>query len=197
MTAIKLPLQFDADALAAEVAQLDADEWMPHFNAAYYEGDWSGVSLRSVGGLTNMLFSDPSRRDQIADTPLVARFPGLAAAMGQFDCPLEAVRLLRLGAHARIREHSDIDLGYEIGEIRIHVPVTSNPEVGFYLDGQRIEMRPGEAWYMELSLPHRVENEGSGDRVHLVVDCRLNDWLREMLAAGTPSAAAADPRPPS
>jgi hypothetical protein len=197
MTAIRLPLEFDADTLAAEVAELGADEWVPHFNAAYYEGDWSGVSLRSVGGLTKMLFSDPSRRDEIADTPLVARFPGLAAAIGQFQCPLEAVRLLRLGPHARIREHSDIDLGYEIGEIRIHVPVTSNPEVGFYLDGRRIAMEPGEAWFLELSLPHRVENDGTGDRVHLVVDCRLNGWLREMLEAGTPFAPASDPRPPS
>lgn len=195
MTAIKLPLEFDAGTLAAEVAELGADEWVPHFNAAYYEGDWSGVSLRSVGGLTKMLFSDPSRRDEFADTPLVARFRGLAAAMGQFHCPLEAVRLLRLGPHARIREHSDIDLGLEIGEVRIHVPVTSNPDVGFYLNGQRIDMQPGEAWFLELSLPHRVENDGAGDRVHLVVDCRLNDWLGEMLKAGTPFAPASDPRP--
>lgn len=197
MNAVKLPLEFDAELLAAEVAALDADEWVPHFNAAYYEGDWSGVSLRSVGGLTKMLFSDPSRRDQIADTPLVARCPGLAAAMGEFHCPLEAVRLLRLGPHARIREHSDIDLGLEIGELRVHVPVTSNPEVAFYLDGQRVDMQPGEAWYMELSLPHRVENDGAGDRVHLVVDCLLNDWLAEMLEAGTPFAPGTHPRPSS
>ena len=101
--------------------------------------------------------------------------------MRRFQCPLEAVRLLRLGPHARIREHRDIDLGYEFGEIRIHIPVTSNPEVAFYLDGERVDMKPGEAWYMELNLPHRVENAGTGDRVHLVVDCLLNDWLREML----------------
>lgn len=197
MTAIKLPLEFDADRLAAEVAGLGADEWVPHFNAAYYEGDWSGVSLRSVGGLTKMLFSDPSRKDEFADTELVARFPGLAEAMGRFQCPLEAVRLLRLGPHARIREHQDIDLGYDIGEIRVHVPVTSNPEVAFYLDGERVDMQPGEAWYLELSLPHRVENDGSGDRVHLVVDCLLNDWLREMLEGGTPFAPASRPPPPS
>jgi hypothetical protein len=197
VTAIRLPLQFDAERLAAEVAQLAPDEWVPHFNAAYYEGDWSGISLRSVGGLTKMLFSDPSRKDEFADTELVGRCPGLAEAMRQFQCPLDAVRLLRLGPHARIREHSDVDLGLEIGEVRVHVPITSNPEVAFYLDGQRIDMQPGEAWFMELKLPHRVENDGSGDRVHLVVDCRLNDWLQEMLASGTPFAPASDSRPPA
>ena len=197
MNAVRLPLEFDAALLAAEVSELGPDEWVPHFNAAFYEGDWSGISLRSVGGHTKMLFSDPSRKDQFADTELVGRFPGLAAAMAQFECPLEAVRLLRLGPHARIREHSDIDLGLEIGEVRVHVPVTSNPDVAFYLDGRRVDMQPGEAWYLELSLPHRVENDGVGDRVHLVVDCRLNDWLREMLENGTPFAPGAHPRPPA
>jgi hypothetical protein len=29
------------------------------------------------------------------------------------------------------------------------------------------------------------------------VDCRLNDWLQEMLERGTPFAPAAHPRPPA
>jgi aspartyl/asparaginyl beta-hydroxylase (cupin superfamily) len=163
------------------VAALDESEWIAHFNQAYYEGDWSGVALRSVGGLTKMLFSDPSRRDQIVDTELVDRCPRLAAAMRAFHCRLDVVRLLRLGPGASIREHRDIDLGYEIGEVRIHVPITTSPEVTFSLDGSPVDMRAGEAWYLDLSLPHRVDNAGDGARVHLVVDCYLNDWLREML----------------
>ena len=181
MKAVRLPLRFDAELLAAEVARLGEDEWMPHFNAAYYEGDWSGIALRSVSGRSNMLFSDPSRRDQIADTDIVERCPGLAGAMRSFQCRLDVVRLLRLGPGASIREHRDIDLGYEIGEVRIHVPITTSPQVTFYLDGSPVEMQPGEAWYLDLSLPHRVDNAGGGDRIHLVVDCYVNEWLREML----------------
>ncbi len=184
MTAVRLPLRFDAGALEADVATWGEEEWVPHFNAAYYEGDWSGVALRSVGGFTKQLFSDPSRMDDFADTELMERCPHLGAAVGEFLCPLDAVRLLRLGQGARIREHRDIDLGYEIGEVRVHVPITTNPDVAFFLDGRELDMRPGEVWYLDLQLPHRVENAGANDRIHLIVDCRLNTWLEQMVEAG-------------
>jgi hypothetical protein len=38
-------------------------------------------------------------------------------------------------------------------------------------------MKPGEAWYLRLSDPHAVANRGSSDRVHLVLDLVVNDWL--------------------
>lgn len=43
-------------------------------------------------------------------------------------------------------------------------------------------MAPGEAWYLNLDLPHSVENRGDSDRVHLLIDCRRNAWLERLLA---------------
>ena len=37
-------------------------------------------------------------------------------------------------------------------------------------------MRSGEAWYTNINLPHGVENNGTTNRVHLVIDCIRNDW---------------------
>jgi aspartyl/asparaginyl beta-hydroxylase (cupin superfamily) len=91
---------------------------------------------------------------------------------------MESARFLRLGAGANIREHRDYQLGFEDGFARIHIPVQTNRQVEFYLDGQSIEMSEGEAWYLNFNLKHRVSNGGETDRVHLVVDCLLNDWLR-------------------
>jgi hypothetical protein len=51
-------------------------------------------------------------------------------------------------------------------------------------------MRPGECWYLRLSEPHRVDNDGHDERVHLVFDARVNDWLRGLLAAGEWGRAA-------
>ena len=45
-------------------------------------------------------------------------------------------------------------------------------------------MGAGEAWYLDLNRPHRVENEGTVARVHLVLDLLVNDWLEEIVAAG-------------
>ena len=174
---VRLPWRFDAASLRADVEALAAEDWVPHFNTAYYEGDWSGAALRSVGGQAGRLYPDPTASASFADTPLHARCPGARAALSQLRCPLLAVRFLRLGAGSRIKEHADLNLGFEDGEVRIHVPVTSGPDVEFLLDGRRVEMAEGEAWYLDLNLPHSVVNRGTSPRVHLVVDCVVDEWL--------------------
>jgi hypothetical protein len=88
---------------------------------------------------------------------------------------------LKLTAGSRIREHRDYDLGFAEGQMRLHIPVTTNPDVQFFLDAHRVELQEGECWYLDLSLPHWVENRGATDRIHLVIDCELNEWLRGFL----------------
>ena len=178
----RLPWRFDADRLGADVDGLAPEDWVPHFNTRYYEGDWSGAALRSVGGQPGRLYPDPTASTDFADTPLLARCPGAQAVLETFRCPLLAVRFLRLGPGSRIKEHSDLNLGFEDGEVRIHVPVSTDPAVDFRLAGQRVDMAAGEAWYLDLNLPHSVLNGGARPRVHLVVDCRVDDWLGRLLA---------------
>jgi hypothetical protein len=178
---VRLPLRFDSDALAADAAALPAAEWVAHFNTSYYEGEWSGVALRSSGGAPLALYPDPSAHADWQATAALARCPALAAALDVFECPLQSVRLLALGPGASIREHRDHRLGYDDGEVRIHVPITTSGDVAFFHDGERVDMAPGEAWYLDLNLPHRVANAGEQRRVHLVVDCVVNPWLEALL----------------
>jgi len=185
--AAQLPLHFDAAGLQADLATLGGGEWTAHFNTQYFTGDWSGVALRSASGSTNAMYGD-STHAEYADTSLLQQCQHLRAVVETFQCPLRSVRLLRLTAGSIIREHRDYDLGYGAGEVRIHVPVITNPGVEFYLDNRRIVMAEGECWYLDLNLPHRVHNLGNTDRVHLVIDCQLNDWLRDLIAQGRPCA---------
>lgn len=189
LSAVRLPIRFAAPALQQDLAQFTGEDWMPHFNTSYYEGDWSGIALRSVGGVARQLYPDPTARQEYADTSNLDLCPNARAALATFECPLLAARYLRLGAGASIREHKDFNLGYEDGEVRVHVPVQSNLEVEFVLEGRAIEMG-GEAWYLDLNLPHAVANRGTEDRIHLVVDCVVNDWLRSLLEAGEPATPA-------
>jgi hypothetical protein len=176
----KLPMSFDPDRLKADLGRFEPAEWIPHFNTRYYEGDWSGIALRAVGGRAGQLYPDPTATDDFADTPLLERCPYLQEVLAAFRCPLTSVRLLRLSAGSSIREHRDYKLGFEDGEMRIHVPVETNLNVSFFLAGERVAMEEGEAWYLDLNLPHRVENHSETDRIHLVIDCVVNDWVREL-----------------
>lgn len=179
----RLPLAFDPAGLQADVDSLVPADWVPHFNTRYYEGDWSGAALRAVGGVADRLYPDPSAGDRFADTPILDRCPHARAVVAAFECPLLAVRFLRLGPGSRIREHTDYNLSVDDGEIRIHVPVSTNAGVQFLLGGAPVDMAPGEAWYLNLNLPHAVVNAGSVPRVHLVVDCVVDDWLRNLILA--------------
>ena len=114
--------------------------------------------------------------------PLLGRCPYYQEILAQFDCELEAVRLMRLGAGSVIKEHQDLDLSVEDGVVRLHVPIVTDDDVDFRLNGRAIRMRAGECWYLRLSDPHSVTNRSMTDRVHLVIDARVNDWLRALLA---------------
>ena len=177
----RLLLRFDAPALLADAQALPADDWVPHFNTAYYEGDWSGAALRSVGGVARQLYPDPTATASYADTPVLASCPATAAALTTFRCPLLSVRFLRLGPDSRIREHRDYNLGFDDGEVRIHIPLSTGPGVEFLHDGERVDMAVGEAWYLDLNLRHAVVNRGDEPRIHLVVDCVVDAWLRSLL----------------
>ncbi|QSQ25440.1 aspartyl/asparaginyl beta-hydroxylase domain-containing protein [Pyxidicoccus parkwayensis] len=186
---LRLPFHFDAARLQEDLARLGPDIWVPHFNKRNYEGEWSGVPLRSIGGEEGRIYPDPTGRERYADTPLLARCPAFREVLSTIQCPIGSARLLKLAAGAVIREHTDYNLGFEDGEVRLHVPIVTHPDVAFYLSGRRVVLQPGECWYLNFNLPHRVENPSDTDRVHLVMDCVVDDWLRGVFAQATAHAA--------
>lgn len=176
---LRLPLDFEPSHLAADMAHFAREAWIAHFVTQNYDGDWSVIPLRGPAGASHpvqMIYSDPSRSDY-EDTPLLAGLRYFQQVLASFACPLHAVRLMRLAPGSIIKEHHDNDLSFEQGMVRIHIPVLTNQYVDFRLNGVRCVMAPGESWYLRLSDPHSVANRGEADRVHLVIDAAVNDWL--------------------
>ena len=180
---VRLPLRFDVARLQADLAGMLAAEFVPHFNTSYYQGDWSAVPLRSVGGRMDQIYPDPTAKAAFADTPLLERCSYVREVLAALPCPHQSVRFMRLKAGSVIKEHRDHELGFEDGEVRLHIPVITNPGVEFILNQVRVVMHEGECWYLNVNQPHRVANRGADDRIHLVIDCVVNDWLRGQLLA--------------
>jgi len=42
-------------------------------------------------------------------------------------------------------------------------------------------MEPGYLYFVDTSYPHAVFNASTIDRVHLVIDCEANDWVRSLM----------------
>src|SRR5580700_1748325 len=181
ITGYVLPFQFDPHRLQTDLAGIQPEEWSPHYNERDFGGDWRGVALRSASASPRDLNAGPSVVGFV-DTPLLDRCPYFRAVLGAFRCPLKSVRLLSLAPGSYIREHSDNALEYEDGEIRIHVPVLTSALVEFYVSGERLLLEEGGCYYVNVNLPHRVNNRGTAARVHLVIDAAVDDWVRDLFA---------------
>ena len=180
---LRLPFTFDPDLLARDLHGLSAVGWTEHFVRQNYDGDWSVIPLRGAASAKHpvmMIYSDPTCTD-FADTPMLAACPYFRQVLDTFKTPLLAVRLMRLTPGSVIKEHNDMDLSFEDGTVRIHVPVVTNAGVEFYLNRSRVVLDAGSAWYLRLSDPHSVVNGGSSDRVHMVIDAEVNRWVADIL----------------
>jgi len=180
---VRLPFTFDPLLLARDLQGLAAFGWTKHFVPQNYVGNWSVIALRSKAGARHpvmMISSDPTAT-AFEDTPMLQGCAYFREVLDTFECPLRTVRLMRLTPGSVIKEHTDLALSAEEGTARIHIPVVTNPGIEFYLNGARVALEAGSAWYLRLTDPHSVYNKGGSDRVHMVIDATVNDWLKNIL----------------
>src|SRR5467141_3072998 len=131
---LRLPLSFDPGLLARDLDRLSNGTWIRHYVRQNYDGDWSVIPLRGPVGETHpvrMISADPTARSYV-DTPLLEGCGYFRRVLDGFRCTLRAVRLMRLGPGSHIKEHTDYDLSFEDGTVRVHIPVTTNDEVAFH-----------------------------------------------------------------
>lgn len=183
---LKLPYQFDEKKLTNDLQLVLNTEWIDHFNTAGYEGTWNSIALYAPGGDAKNILAMQNEDTPIIETELIKPCYYFQEVLGQFKCPLLSVRLLNLGVGAIIKPHRDHELGYENNCFRLHIPITTNPQVEFILDDNPLPMLPGECWYTNVNYTHSVANRGTTDRVHLVFDGQRNDWSDELFYSLAP-----------
>ena len=121
--------------------------------------------------------------------------PILAAATAPYGYARGAfprVMFARMRPGGVIKPHRDKGLAAQWPH-KIHVPITTNPDVRFFAGGAFHNFEEGEAVEVNNMGLHSVENRGSTDRIHLIFEYYDLDqpepaWLHELLASG-----AADP----
>lgn len=176
---LQLPFRFETTQLATECDNADK-YWQLHYNTYNYTGNWSAIPLRSPGGNPGISFAETMGIAGFEDTLILDELPGFRKILAAFPFQLLSARLLKLARGAVIKEHRDIDLAYEEGEIRLHIPIITHPEVEFWLDGDRLQMSEGECWYINANLPHHLSNPSPVDRIHLVVDALVDEKVKKL-----------------
>lgn len=159
---IRLPLDFDAAALTAEVSRLPEGWWRPHPQGT--PGN-AAVPLVAVHGDPD----DDATVGAMRPTPYLAELPYVRQVLAGLGTVIGRSRLMRIDEEAEVTPHVDTN-AYWWDRVRVHVPIVTDGSVQFECGGEARHLATGEAWIFDTWRLHRVVNPAARPRIHLVVD---------------------------
>ena len=180
---IRLPFTFDVDKMLAEAQALQNDQY------EYYKV----LSLRAPAHLVDTSLPYPPPANDYADgswtdwmnTSFLEKSPYLTSIVDMFSqyTTVNLVRLLFLAPNSVVKEHTDPTLALEEEKsmIRLTIPIHTNEGVSFILNDAVVPMEMGECWYLRLTDPHQVINNGTTDRINLTIDVIPNDTIIDLI----------------
>jgi hypothetical protein len=170
MNALKLPFEFATDVIKKELSQFSETDYEDIYNpSVQLETLWLKHFIEPTLGEDNLPVFLPN--------DALKKCPYLLSIFEMFRCPIETFRVHTLDAGASIQRHRDTCYSFEHGKVRLHIPVQTNEDVEITVEDKRIPMQPGECWYCNFHLEHEVKNNSNQSRVHIIIDCIVNDWL--------------------
>lgn len=178
-TSHKFSFTFDSRPLLTEYESAKVG-YEKHFNTSFYKGEWSGFALKKPETALHNLFAGNNQSDKYLDTELAKNLPDTQKVIDFFKCEKTSVRVLKLTAGSAIKPHSDEGLNFFDGFVRLHIPIQTNPDIEFIVAGEKLEMKEGECWFADFNQIHSVYNRGDNDRLHLVIDMKVNEWLKNL-----------------
>ncbi len=120
----------------------------------WFEGRHFNANLKSIPEFFRTYFADTELQNF-----------RIQAVSGGGDLGLHRERIVAIPK----REHDY--------KLRFHLPVVTNPNVSFIMDGENHTMDEGSVYLFNQSCLHGVANTGNEMRIHLVWDCYLNDHI--------------------
>ncbi|MDF1696247.1 MAG: aspartyl/asparaginyl beta-hydroxylase domain-containing protein [Saprospiraceae bacterium] len=178
MKSLKLPFTFDPIQLRAELSQFTKEDYYDIYNPSVtLKTLWSKQFIVPVG--------TPDTDIKFVPNDALKKCPHLLSIFKTFNCRVETFRIHSLDPGAHIKPHRDTGFGLEHGKVRLHIPIQTNDKVEILVEDQNIVMKEGECWYCNFHLNHEVTNGGDQPRIHLIIDCMVNDWLKGIFAASS------------
>ena len=178
---LQLPISFCAETLADEVRALPLSAWQPHPGG--FVGN-EAVPLITPGGALTDGFEGP-----MAATPPLLRCPYIMEIMAELGCVWGRSRLMGLAPRREVPAHVDSHYYWRTHH-RLHIPVITNPGVSFTCGDETVHMAAGECWMFDSFRFHDVQNRGTEQRIHLVLDTVGGGRLFELIDTAKNGATA-------
>lgn len=181
---LRLPIRFDAAALAAEIDALPDAAWRPHPNNL--PGNEAVLLVTPGGRMTDDISG------AMGPTPHLLACRYLTEVMAVIGAVWGRSRLMRIAPGKTVPPHVDTNF-YWRTHLRLHVPIVTNPEVRFTVAGSTVHMAAGECWVFDTFSMHNVVNGGAHRRTHLVLDTVGGEGLHALIEQARRGGAAAAP----
>ena len=197
MNNYELSIEPYMEDLSAVSDYLDRAEFQLLTQIAPYKNNniWTAISIHGYGANPSDIYKPGfARNDKKIDNKLQwtsllnkSVMSPIHEIIARLPCNFERIRLMKLTAGKSLRKHNDnIDPDIENKKIvRIHIPIRTNQDVVFTMyendeddDGEKLNLKTGHFYYLDVTKPHSVSNNSSLDRYHLVVDCYVNKELK-------------------
>ncbi|WP_020570278.1 aspartyl/asparaginyl beta-hydroxylase domain-containing protein [Neolewinella persica] len=176
MNAIRFNFQFDVQKMAKELQSISSS-----FETIYSRSTQDG-KLLGIHLINSLMGNGQNSNGQTYQaTPELEQCPYLQSVLDTFKCNKFNYRVHNLTSGGKITLHRDSGKSIPDRIVRIHIPVTTNNDIHFHVNGERVQMQNGECWLADISKPHEVENRSSTDRMQLMIDCDLNEWWEKVL----------------
>lgn len=183
---LRLPLRFDAAALASEIDALPDAAWLPHPNNL--PGNEAVLLVTPGGRMTNDIGG------RMMPTAHLSQCRYLMEVMAAIGAVWGRSRLMRIAPGGTVPPHVDTNF-YWRTHLRIHVPIVTTPDVRFTVAGRTVHMAAGECWVFDTFSMHQVVNGGTRKRTHLVLDTVGGEGLHTLIEQAR-LGGAADAEPP-
>jgi hypothetical protein len=169
---------------AALLAQVEAhpELWDAHPNRTYEASPHYGIPdiwlrWRKLSELTGPeKYNEPHFAEFY---PAWHLLPGLHPIVFGLMAKVKAVYLggiliTKIPAGKQVKPHDDIGGWHaHFCNMKVYVPLQSNPDCVNYCADSSLAMQPGEAWYFDNLKTHSVVNSGATDRLTLICCFRV------------------------
>lgn len=188
ITFTQLPIPLSEFNLADDLLIAEQLTWVEHVNTDEYQGKWDVLELKvpkehRYSHRILQAFAIEAACEWI-DGPNLELLSAFESLLASLECEILSARLMRLHPNSFIKPHRDNGLCIEKSQqARIHICLGYSANIEFYVDGHRVPMSNNSAWYINADAVHSVKNAGSTPRINLVVDCKVNDWLKGLIWA--------------
>lgn len=160
---------------------LKKEKFHSHFSGAF-NGSWGAIGLITYGGdpYTDMI----QEGKKLLPTRLLNQSEYIKNLLNRIPGEKDRVRFMEVKPNTHVYWHYDNnesidDLNFE-QNARLHLPIITSKKVKLLLCNQNTQWEEGKLYYGDFSFPHSIYNGSNINRIHLIIDVKVNNELLKL-----------------